>query len=61
MILIKYISTTFLAHYFMSWLPCNRGYIFAVWAGVWKVASADNCSIFLLCMREIYRAIRKQN
>ena len=32
--------------------PASRGYIFAVWAGVRKVASADNRSIF-------YRACAK--
>ena len=32
--------------------PASRGYIFAVWAGVQKVASADNRSIF-------YRACAK--
>ena len=32
--------------------PASRGYIFAVWAGVQKVASADNRSIF-------YRACTK--
>ena len=26
--------------------PASRGYIFTVWAGLRKVASADNCSIF---------------
>ena len=26
--------------------PASRGYIFAVWAGMQKVASANNCSIF---------------
>ena len=34
------------------WYPASRGYIFAVWAGVRKVASADNRSVF-------YRACAK--
>ena len=29
---------------FISLYPASRGYISAVWAGMWKVASADNRS-----------------
>ena len=38
MILIKYISTTFLAHYFMSWLPCKQRLHF--YCVSWRVKSS---------------------
>ena len=40
--------------------PANRGYIFAGWAGVWKGASADNCSIFYCACAKFAITIRKQ-
>ena len=42
--------------------PASRGYIFAVWAGVWKVASADNRSIFYrACAKFVTRFASKIN
>ena len=40
--------------------PASRGYIFTGWAGVQKVASADNCSIFYCVCTKFVIAIRKQ-
>jgi len=41
-----------------SFYPASRGQIFAVWAGVRKVASADNRSIFYRACPNIRHAIR---
>ena len=42
--------------------PASRGYIFAVWAVVQKVASADNYSIFYCaCMKFVTRFASKIN
>ena len=41
--------------------PESGGYSFAVWAGVRKVASADNRSIFYRACAKFVSAIRKQN
>ena len=44
------------------WYPASRGYIFAVWAGVRKLASADNHSIFYhACVKFITRFASKIN
>ena len=40
--------------------PASRGYIFAGWAGVRRVASADNCSIFYrACAKLVMRFVSK--
>ena len=50
---------------FSSFCPtysASRSYIFAVWAGVWKVASADNRSIFdRVCAKFVTRFVTKIN
>ena len=39
--------------------PASSGYIFAVWAAVWKVASADNHSNGFFPVLDRFRALRE--